>query len=157
MQRAYPITCVCIWRLIFYFFSLSIRRHFKLFLHQTAIQHHNGPDSWFPNCILMRGRTECKETPLFFWGEGGGMRGAGGCRCSSSAPCSPRRDKQLTSGLTHSTLISSKYSTAPLCGAINLISDRISHLAIIFWTIKPISVWRAVSPQLCGTIWVTVW
>ena len=56
-----------------------------------------------------------------------------------AAPCSPPGDKQLTFGLTHSTLISAKYFTVPLFKAINLISEGISHLAIIFWTIKPIS------------------
>ncbi len=60
-------------------------------------------------------------------------------RRSSSAPCSPSRDKQLTFGMTHSTLISVKYSTVPLFEGVNLISEGISHLAIIFWTIKPIS------------------
>lgn len=60
-------------------------------------------------------------------------------RRSSSAPCSSWRDKQLTFSMTHSTLISTKYSTVPLFKAINLISEGISHLAIIFWTIKPIS------------------
>lgn len=73
---------------------------------------------------------------------------------SSSAPCSPSRDKQLTFGMTHSTLISAKYSTVPLFKAVNLISEVISHLAIIFWTIKPISEEQGLSRGLFSANYV---
>lgn len=53
--------------------------------------------------------------------------------------CSPSWDKQLTFGMTLSTLIREKYFTVPLFKAVNLISEGTSYLAIIFWTIKPIS------------------
>lgn len=75
-------------------------------------------------------------------------------RRSSPAPCSPSRDKQLTFGMTHSTLISAKYSTVPLFKAVNLISEGSSHLAITFWTIKPISEEQGLSGGLYSTNYV---
>lgn len=83
------------------------------------------------NHILMRGWIVEEKLFLFLF--------ILSVRRSSSAPCSPSGDKQLTFGMTRSTLISTKYSTVPLFEAVNLISEGISHLAIIFWTIKPIS------------------
>lgn len=50
--------------------------------------------------------------------------------------------------MTHSTLISTKYFTVPFFQAVNLISEGISHLAIIFWTIKPISEEQRLSGEL---------
>lgn len=56
--------------------------------------------------------------------------------------------------MTHSTLISAKYSTVPLFKAVNLISEGISHLAITFWTIKPISEEQGLSGGLYSTNYV---
>lgn len=122
-----------------------IHSHFILYWHQTPISDHNGADSRLPHHILMRGWIVEGKTLFPFL-----------------APCSPPKDKQLTFGLTHSTLISAKYFAVPLFRAINLISEGISHLAIIFWTIKPVSEeWGlsggAFQCQLRGTASLNVW
>lgn len=102
----------------------------KLFWHQTPILYYNSSPR-LSDHILMRGWIVEEKLFLFLF--------IPSMRRSSSAPCSPSTDKQLTFGMTHSTLISTKYSTVPLFKAVNLISEGISHLAIVFWTIKPIS------------------
>lgn len=105
----------------------STHRNFKLFCHRTPILYHNDTlQSYLYERLDYGGKTLFISFIL-------------SVRRSSSAPSSPSRDKQLTFGMTHSTLISAKYSTVPLFKGVNLISEGISHLAIIFWTIKPIS------------------
>lgn len=77
----------------------------------------------------------CHQSPIFI-------------SLTLSTSSSPSRDKQLTFSMTHSTLISTKYFTVPFFQAVNLISEGISHLAIIFWTIKPISEEQRLSGEL---------
>lgn len=127
----YPITCVsvcvCGYRPARSCFSSM--QEFRIILPSFSL--YNGTLR-LSNPILMRGRIVAEKKLFLFlpfspWG----------------VPPLPRallsRDKQLTFGMTHSTLISTKYATVPLFEAVNLISEGISHLAIIFWTIKPIS------------------
>lgn len=77
----------------------------------------------------------CHQSPIFI-------------SLTLSTSSSPSRHKQLTFSMTHSTLISTKYFTVPFFQAVNLISEGISHLAIIFWTIKPISEEQRLSAEL---------